>query len=133
VNKINNKGFTLVEVMVATAILAFATVLIYRAFFICLDAFSYYANYLYIAPRTQETLWQAQDSLSRLGSLSDVERVGEIAYGNKRFNWDLSYVLIDEIKDDSQLYRIDMLTWWQTGAKRIEVSKTAYALFKQKR
>lgn len=123
------RSFTLVEVMVATAVLAFSTVLIYRAFFICLDAFNYYTDYLYITPQVNETMWKAQDSLSHLGTLSDVERLGEVTNGNKRFNWDLSYMLLDGIKDDCQLYRIDLVTWWYAGAKRIEISKTAYALF----
>ncbi|MDD5194412.1 MAG: prepilin-type N-terminal cleavage/methylation domain-containing protein [Candidatus Omnitrophica bacterium] len=124
-------GFTLVEVMVATAALAFSAALIYRAFFICADSFNYYLSYLSISPRSDEMLWQAQDNLSKFGQLRDMDSSGEAVINNRRFSWELSYAFVDEI-ENSQLYRIDLVTLWQAGTRHIEQPRIAYVLFKKR-
>ena len=49
-------GFTLVEVLVTTAVLSLGIVLIYRAFFTLLDSFGYYSNYLRVIAFADEKL-----------------------------------------------------------------------------
>ena len=59
------KGFTLVEVMVATAVLSLGIVLLYEAFFKITDAFGYYNHYLSVSPFAREKIWAAQDAFSK--------------------------------------------------------------------
>jgi prepilin-type N-terminal cleavage/methylation domain-containing protein len=121
------KGFTLIEVMVASAILAFGTVFIYEALFKCLDAYNYYECYLNVLPWMDEKIWQVQDELSNSGNFSE-ETSGEFVNKNRKFLWDLS---IAGSGQESGLFKIDLKTSWQSGRKRLSLSRSAYALLDQ--
>ncbi|MBU2102269.1 MAG: prepilin-type N-terminal cleavage/methylation domain-containing protein [Candidatus Omnitrophota bacterium] len=130
-SKVRIKTFTLVEVMVATAILAFGTVLIYRSYFGALNAFAYYDRYMRVNPWVVEMLWRAQDSLKRQGSLGDLESSGMIAADNKSFDWDASYMVLDQIKNCCELYRVDVTGSWNIYAKNFSLTKSIYAVHEQ--
>ena len=124
----NFRGFTLIEVMVTTAILALGIVLIYESFFISLDSFELCSNYLNIAPWMDEKIWQAQDILNRSGNLDEVETQGEFQNKGKNFTWNLSSNLIDK---DQGLYEIDLGVFWKEGKRQIRLSRNTYALSKK--
>jgi prepilin-type N-terminal cleavage/methylation domain-containing protein len=124
----NNKGFTLIEVMIATAVLALGTVLIHEAFLSSLDAFDYYYNYLRLASWADEKIWDAQDELLRLGPQADIEREGEFSDRNKNFRWSLSYVSLEETKS---LYGIDLILSWQEGKRKASILRSAYAIYEK--
>jgi len=123
-------GFTLIEVMVTTAILSLGTVLIYEAFFISLNSYNYCSNYLNIVSLADEKIWQAQDSLSRLGSQAQVETKGKFINRNKNFTWELSY---NSIEATQGLYRIDLILSWQQGPRKVKLLRTAYATYVEKK
>lgn len=125
--KIGNKGFTLMEIMVATVVLSLGTVLIYGAFFTSLDAFSRYTNYLNLIPWMDEQVWQVQDNLSKFGSLARIQTSGGFQKSGKTFNWGLNYSLID-----GGLYKIDLDLYWQQGQIKAGLSRSAYAEYKKK-
>lgn len=125
----NKKGFTLIEVMITTAVLALGTVLISEAFFISLDSFNYCSHYLNVAPFANEKIWQVQNSLSRLGPLAQIETAGIFTDRNKNFTWSLTQGLIDETEG---LYRIDLALSWQEGQRRPKLLRTAYARYEEK-
>jgi len=122
-----NKGFTLVEVMVATAVLSLGTVLIHEAFFISLDSINYCSNYLNVMPWMNEKLWEAQDNLGRYGTLGTTGTGGKFTSGNKDFNWILSYSLKDG------LYKIAVSLSWREGRRRIWLTRDAYAIAYEKK
>jgi len=124
----SDNGFTLVEVMIATAVLALGIVLIHEAFFASLDAFGYYSNYLRVAPWADEKIWDAQDELRRLGPRADIEREGEFLGRNKNFRWNLSYGPLGETKS---LYRVDLILSWQEGKRRVSLLRSAYAIYEK--
>lgn len=124
----NNKAFTLVEIMVASAILALGLVLIFEAFFSSLDAFNYYLNYLNAANFAEEIIWQAQDNIKRFGSLANMENSGEIDGKNEKFSWSLISLPID---NDAKLYRINLLFSWKQGKKDQKITRHAYAKFNE--
>ena len=121
-------GFTLIEVMVATAVLALGIVLIFEAFFISLDSFNYCSNYLNVATWVDEKIWQAQDALSHLGSQGFIETEGSFVNRNKNFDWNLSYNLIDVQPD---LYKINLVLSWKEGRRKVRVSRAAYAIYEK--
>ena len=122
------KGFTLVEVLVTTAVLSLGIVLIYRAFFTLLDSFGYYSNYLRVAAFADEKLWQAQDALSCFGPDAGAGSSGRLNIQNKDFNWRLS---VGPITAES-LYRIDLAVSWRQGPRTRELSRNGYALYIKK-
>lgn len=128
----NRKGFTLIEVMVATAILSFGIVLIYQAFFTLLDSFGYYQHYLKISPFTNEKMWQAQDALRRLGAQAQVETNGNFTKGNRNCFWNLSYGLLDEA-NNYFLYKIDLVVAWEEGNRNVRLVRSAYATYETKK
>jgi prepilin-type N-terminal cleavage/methylation domain-containing protein len=126
-----DRGFTLLEVMVATAVLSLGVVLIYETFFSSLSAFNYYYNYLNIAPYMAEEMWQAQDKLTHFGETANVNTEGEFKIVNKDCKWGLVYNLIDEGRDLYKLYKIDMSVSWQEHKKEVTLSRSTYALYQK--
>jgi prepilin-type N-terminal cleavage/methylation domain-containing protein len=125
-------GFTLIEVMVACAILSIGIVLIYEAFFTLLDSFGYYQHYLKISPFTNEKMWQAQDALRRLGTQAQVETNGKFTKGNRNCIWNLSYGLLDEAHNYF-LYKIDLAVAWKEGNRNVKLVRSAYAAYETKK
>ncbi len=131
-NTQTKKGFTLVEVMVAVSILALGTALIYEAFFTSLDLFNYYEDYLNIAPWANEKIWQVQNSLGRFVSPGPIETGGSLFRRNRKFSWDLSYALLDELNEECKLYRIDLAVNWRVGKRSFSLSRDAYVLYENR-
>ena len=129
--KIGNRAFTLVEVMATTAVLSLGTVLIYEAFFSSLDSFNYCSNVLNVIPWMDEKLWQTQDSSNRLG-ISSSETQGEFVQGNKKFTWELSYDLLEEM-ESFDLYKINLALSWQESQRKIKLLRTAYTEYAKKK
>ena len=130
-SKTGIRGFTLIEVMVAASVLALGTVLIYEAFFTSLDAYNYYFNYLNVAAFADEKIWEAQDTLTHFASLQDLESKGTFTRGSRRFSWDLSYGAIDKVKEECQLFKVDLKLSWREGKKVANLSRSAYALYEK--
>ena len=124
----NNKGFTLVEIMTATAVLSLGLVLIFEAFFISLDAFDYYSNYLNTVNFAEEKIWEAQDNLERFGSLAEMETSGQIKVKNKKVAW---FLISDPLDTEARLYKINLQFSWQQGKRRPKINRTAYAKVSQ--
>jgi len=126
--KTGNSGFTFLEVMIAAAVLALGSVLIYEAFFISLDAHNYYVDYLNVATWADDMIWQAQAKLRQGGSLN-AQEAGEFTENNKLFNWNLNYNLLDE---QAGLFSIDLYLSWKIGRKVFALSRNTYGLLQQK-
>ena len=121
------QAFTLLEVMVAAAVLSLGAVLIHEAYFISLDAYNYYANYVKTAPWMDELIWQAEDNLRQSGNLGQTPQNGELANAGSNTAWDLSFAPLD-IQD---LYRIDSGLEWQAGKRKVRLTRSAYALYEK--
>ena len=124
-----NKGFTLIEAMVAAAVLSLGIILIYEGLFAAWDSFDYYANYLDVLPWADENISQAKHSLTYLGPDARIAQSGEFISKNKNFKWSRSYNLIDE---DSRLYRIDLAVSWPQGQRTAGLSRNTYAMYARK-
>ena len=123
------KGFTLIEVMVAVAVLSFGLVLVYQAFFIALDSFNYSADYLQISPWMDEKIWEAQDSIRRTGKLEDNQTQGEFIARNKKFDWTLS---LNSLDPSGNLSAIDLEIGWKEARRNVKASRWGYANYEEK-
>jgi prepilin-type N-terminal cleavage/methylation domain-containing protein len=121
-------GFTLLEVMIATAVLALGSVMIHEAFLTSLDAFSYYSYYLEVSPWMEEKIWQSEESLASLGEEAVIGAGGELEIKKKVFNWSLSYELIDGAQ---YLYKLGLVVSWQEGQRTRRLQRFAYALYEK--
>jgi len=124
----NNPGFTLIEAMAATAVLSLGIVLIYEAFFISLDAFNYYDDYMKTVSWVDNKIWQAEDNIARTGSLREMDRGGSFTIDNSGFNWKLSY---DPVGGMDKLYKVNVILWADRGKRPVTISRTAYAVYKE--
>lgn len=123
-------GFTLIEVMVATAVLSLGILSMYGALFVLIDAADYYMNYLTVHNWASEKAWQAQDELRRWGPQAALETQGEFLKGAKKIVWNLSYNLVGE---EAGLYKIDLVLAWKQGARISKLPRSAYACFEEKK
>ena len=124
------KAFTLIEVMLATAVLSLGAVLIHEVFFKSLDTYNYCHNYFSMGYWLDEKIWSVQDNLRQSGPLVNVERNGRFKAGNKDFAWNLSYDLTCDTQD---LYKIVLDVSWREGSRDIKVSRTAFAKYVEKK
>ena len=113
--------------MVATAVLSLGIISIYQALFITLDAFTYCAHYFEVSPQINERIWQTQEELRRFGPEAKISTGGVFTAGEKQLPWELSYVIVDVSSD---LYKIDLATSWKSGKRTVQISRSAYALYK---
>jgi prepilin-type N-terminal cleavage/methylation domain-containing protein len=127
-SKTGNRGFTFLEVMVAAAVLALGTVLIYEAFFTSLNSYNYYVDYLNVASWADDKIWQAEFKLLQ-GISPASQEAGEFRENNKIFNWNLNYGLLDE---QTGLYSIDLFLSWKTGKRELALSRNTYCILQQK-
>jgi len=122
------RAFTLIEVMVTTAILSLGVVLIYNAFFISLDSFNYCSDYLAVAPLMDEKIWQAQERLNSEGALARLPENGRFNINNKEFNW---YLKSTPVPGEQDLFKIDLRLSWRQGSRNKKLSRIAYAIYKK--
>ncbi len=122
----NKKGFTLIEVMVAVAVLSFGLVMVYQAFFIVLDSYNYSADYLEIAPWIDEKIWHSQDIIMRMAGLENNPRQGEFFARNKKFSWSLDFRVLDPI---SNLSEVNLEVAWKEGRRNVKISRSGYAKY----
>ena len=123
--RIGNKGDSLVEQMVAVAVLSLAVVLIYGAFFSCLNAFNYSLDRLSVQRWMDEKVWEMQEELNCSETLVRGEQRGSFIDKNKNFAWETSVKLIGEAQD-AYLYRSTLNVFWKQAQRNISVSQIAY-------
>ncbi len=119
------KGFTLIEIMVAVAILAFGITAVYRSFFVSLDVLDYYSNYLFAQGWLNDKVWDLQDRLMRSEAVTTGDKVGAFMNENKDFIWRTSVNPVDE---NYGAYRLDLTLSWMQGNREINVYRGAYAV-----
>jgi len=122
------RGFTLLEVMITTAVLALGATLIYQSFFIAVDSFNYYSTLLKISPWMDEKIWQAQNDLRHSGALLDLSS-GRLELNNKEVEWNLDYRFLDQA---GSLYQVDLVASWPQNARKVRLSRSAYAIHPKK-
>lgn len=123
------KGFTLIEVMATTALLAVGSLAIHQAFFTSLTAFSYYADYIDIGPWVNEKMWEVTTTLSILPD-PQVDTSGMFISRGRRFDWDISYSIFDEIKDTARFYQVELVVRWKSGFRTASMKRSAYVVYR---
>jgi len=129
--KVVPRGFTFIEVMVATCVLALGTVLFYEAFFANLDLFNYCKDSLEVALWMDERLWEASYQLRQGATLPKGDLEGEFFKRNKRFSWQLSAQSSGEVQDAYTLCSLDLKVSWNAGRRSVSLMRNADILIKK--
>jgi prepilin-type N-terminal cleavage/methylation domain-containing protein len=120
-----NKGFTLIEIMVSVAILAFGIVVVYEALLISLDVFGSYSNHVNTQGWINEKVWEIQDRVNHSKILIAGDDHGEIRPQNKRFAWVSTITPIDA---NEGLYAVDVRLIWKEGGREAVISRSGYVV-----
>ncbi|HNX81804.1 MAG TPA: prepilin-type N-terminal cleavage/methylation domain-containing protein [Candidatus Omnitrophota bacterium] len=123
------RGFTLIEVMATTVLLAVGSIAIHEALFTSLTAFSYYADYIDIGPWAHEKMWEVTTALSLLPD-PQINTSGTFMSRGRRFDWDVSYSLIEELKKTARFYQVDLVVRWKSGFRTVSLQRSAYVVYR---
>lgn len=116
-------GFTLVEIMLAAAILSLGLVFIYEVFLISLDAVSFFFNRLNAQHFINEKIWQVQDILDKpAGIFLPNQNQGTFTLHNKDFDWQLEIKSWDA---EQELYLVNATVNWNEGQRRKTISRAS--------
>ena len=118
-------GFTLIELIVTTAILSFGIVAIYEALFVSVDTYGYYERYLDTQEWVNERIWGMQAELMSAKELAEGQTSGQVTRGHKNFDWTIA---VRQLDLEQQLYQVDLTLSWQEGDRKIKTVRTAYLL-----
>ena len=125
ISKTGKQGFTLIELMVATAVLSFGLVMLFEAFFSFMDVFNYSYRRLEVQRWMDQKIWEVEDELVRSGMLTSNEFSGSFVRDGKDFNWSMTALMIGEM-EESFLYELSLNVFWKEIARDVKVSQVAY-------
>ncbi|HAJ57359.1 MAG TPA: hypothetical protein DCL35_06280 [Candidatus Omnitrophica bacterium] len=117
----SDRGFTLVEVMMAVAILSFGVVMLYSAFFVCIDAVTYASNRLNAQMWAQNKFWEERESLLRNSAVSRDGLYGSVSFNGRDFEWQESAQSVDD-----GLMQLGLALSWKEAAKFRKLAYSAY-------
>ena len=122
----NKRSFSLIEVLSAVAVLSLGFVFIYQVYFVFLDLFSYYKDYLQLGLILDEKLWETEQIFRYNPQIQDIQTNGIFKIDNKDFDWNLNYDLLDK---ESTLYRIDLSLTGKEGKRRFNLKRSSFIFY----
>lgn len=127
---VKKRGFSLIELMVATAILSLGIVVVFAGFLLSVRGFNYAIDYLSVQYWIDEKIWGMQDELLHRSIVSTEDTSGVFVIRNKQFSWNAAHHLIEGL-DIASLYEIAVRVTWQEGKQQVSALRTTYVLLKQ--
>ena len=114
-------GFTLIEVMMAVAVLSFGIVVLFQSFFICVDSVQYASNRLKAQLWLDAKMWEEADVIMRTNATALGETSGTFSLDGREFSWVKSAQAVD-----TDLFGLTIdLSWKEAGKQRL----LAYSTF----
>ena len=124
--KRRRNGYTIIEVMIATAILASATAVLFQTFLVSLDRSSYLSDRLMVSLALSNTLWEVGDGLRQAPAESPhlPEFSGVQTLNGKRYQWN---VHLQGLNHPPSFYLLDASFICQEKGRQIRATRAAYA------
>ena len=122
------KSLTLIEAVVAAAVLAFGIIMVSQGLLITLEGFNYVVDYLNVLLWMDNKFWEAHDKLVNYNTLMTEDEKGSFMVNNKQFNWELCYNLI-EGTETASLYALTLRVSWKEGMRIAKTLRSGYALY----
>jgi prepilin-type N-terminal cleavage/methylation domain-containing protein len=123
------RGFTLIEVMVATALLSLTAVMLYESYFMAMTAAGYYERYLKLASWMDEKVWEVSSLFKHSGTFGQTELSGTLPSGANNYTWNVDLKALDE---ENQFYKIQLAIAWDEGKRHRSLSRTGMSYYYKK-
>ncbi len=115
----------MIEVMVGLAVLSFGIVVIFETFFLSLNTYTSYLNYLKTQNWLNEKIWDMQDRLNHSALITMSTDSGQVQVNNKDLPWSMSVGVVDW---DESLIEMNINLSWQEGGRTVTSARHAYAV-----
>lgn len=124
--KTGNKGFTLIEVMLATVILSLGSVLIQEGLLRSATLIGRCEHTLTVQRWMDQKIWKTKESIlyDPEGDGASESGSGTFLYEGKEFSWDLE---ADAQDSSNSLYLIKLSVSWNEGGRPIHLTKAMLA------
>lgn len=119
-----NKGFTLIELMIAASILAAGTILIQQGLLRSANVLSHHAYALAAQRWAEEKLWEAREAELYSDVPQNAAGSGTFTASQKVFGWSLE---VEARSGEAELRYFNLLVGWTEGNRRVELNRAAYA------
>jgi len=124
-----DKGFTLIEVLVALAIVSVSVVSIFYAFMGISDSIARIDNYNKAVALGLEKIWELEEALMQQDNVDLADFSGEIKESETRsMRWEITG---KEIEEYPTLKEIDFSLQWTQGRRTGNFNTTAYLKVKE--
>ncbi len=124
-NNRDSRGFTLIEVMLAAAILGSSVTFLFQGFLMSLNSSGYLVNRMAAGILASNRAWEIQDSLRHnTGMPSMITSAEELSNGT-RFNWMVNSKTLDQ---EYGLYEVDIKYSWPQNNRQPNIKSVIYIL-----
>ena len=120
-------GFSMIEVMIATAVLLLGTVMIHESYLRAADLFGRYSDTLKVRLWMNGHLWDIKENLIYSPSPSEESSTGSFTDGGKNYNWSQDIRALSNPK----FYDIRLSVNWNEGNQPFNLIKETYAFRKE--
>jgi prepilin-type N-terminal cleavage/methylation domain-containing protein len=121
----NNKGLTLIELMVAVAVLCLGSTLIQEGLLRSLSLLGRHSHTLNAEIWMDERLWQAKQDAFYSESLDRSDKLGEFTADGRSYNWSLAVM---PLSGGGGLYSFKLSVFWTEDGRTVDLVKESYAL-----
>lgn len=124
-----SSGFTLVEIMVTSAVLALGTVAVFQSNLMNLNVYGRYVNLLSIQNWADEKMWEAKEAIYQNDFPDEMKTSGEFEGTVKTYRWELETEPnpSNEIGSNS-LYEITLNVSWLEGNQTARLTRKSFVL-----
>ena len=117
----NSRGFSLLEILVATVILSTAAVFLFPSFFMASDALGLCRDQLVVEPWADNKLWEDSRTLQQAGADTVAADAGEVILGKRLYAWERS---CEEVEPG--LFSLVLTVRWTAAGKQHETAYVAW-------
>lgn len=128
-SRLKNKGFTLLEVMLAVTILSVGLVMVLGSFVNSLRAIKISQDFLVASLLLEEKIWQKEEEKTQSEGLIPVGEEDEFQPPFDKFRYKIRF---EEQKDLPSLYKTSFEVSWQERKKERNISCVTYLSSKEK-
>jgi len=123
-----NRGVTLIEVMIAVAILSLGTLIISESNMNSMNVYGRYANLVMIHDWADQKIWEAKEEIFESEIPNTGSNAGTVTRQGRNYNWRQEVSSKDK---ENELYTVSLTVEWEERGRTMNTSRYGF-LFKPK-